>query len=49
MLATSVSALKLVATLARRQIIQLPQVIYLDSGHHEGEASAWVFFHMPAQ
>ncbi|CAE7409215.1 unnamed protein product [Symbiodinium sp. CCMP2592] len=37
MLATSVSALKLVAAMARHQIIQLPQVIYLDSGHHEGE------------
>ncbi|CAE7255040.1 unnamed protein product [Symbiodinium natans] len=37
MLATSVSALKLVATLARQQVLPLPQVIYLDSGHHEGE------------
>eukprot|EP00435_Cladocopium_sp_Y103_P042751 s444_g11.t2 len=35
--ATSVVALKLVHSLAKRQITPLPEVIYLDSAHEEGE------------
>ena len=35
--ATSVVALKLVSSLAARQVTPLPQVIYLDSAHEEGE------------
>ena len=35
--ATSAVALKLVAMLASKQIIPLPEVIYLDSAHEEGE------------
>lgn len=34
---TSIVALRLVALLAERQITPLPQVIYLDSAHEEGE------------
>ena len=37
LVATSVVTLRLVASLAERQIIPLPQVIYLDSAHEEDE------------
>jgi len=35
--ATSVTALRLVVSLAQRGVVPLPQVIYLDSAHEEGE------------
>ena len=54
--ATSAVALKLVATLASKQVIPLPEVIYLDSAHEEGEtllelslASRWERFALDAR